>query len=170
MRPFSDIARRGIGVLIRQARDPFCFDGANAPTTKCRYVLSPEDAPKTIVRNRDYPNDFHLYVFAGPMVEQVRLLREDGDITRCPALVARMVRRTEFTQGSMMGASSTEEMTCSLKDLRTYKNDAKKIIGHPLAERITHEMNAFYVSKVASRQREESIKETDFIHTPSGAF
>jgi len=161
---FLDKARRGIGALIRQARDPFRFDMEEAPTRKSRFVLSPEEAPKTIVRNRDYPEDFHLYVFAGPMIEQVRLIDENGEETRCPAMVARMVRRTEFSQGLMVGASSTEEMTCSLKDLRTYKNDAKQIIGHPHAQKITRKMNAFFENNVASRQREGGIEETDFIH------
>ncbi len=151
--------------LLHFARQSFHVEERDSlPARKSRFVLGPEAAPKTILRNRDYPPDFHLYTFAGPMIEQVRFMNNDAQEVRCPALVARMVRKKTFTQGLMIGAASMEEMTCSLRDLRTYKNDDKGITGHPQTESIARELEAYYETKVASRKRESKIAEIDFMH------
>lgn len=168
MRIFLHKAQCNFSALISFARLSFRPDEkSDVPEQKNRFVQNPEDAPKTIVRNRDYPDDFHLYTFAGPMIEQVRYMGDNGEEMRCPALVARMVRKTEFTQGTMIGASSMEEMTCSIRDLRTYKNDEEGISGHPDADKIARDLAEYYENKVASKQREAGIKEIDFIHLTS---
>ena len=134
-----------------------------APTKMSPCVVHPENAPRTILNDDAYPQNFARYEYAGASLELVKAGQNaDGSPLHRPAMVAKMIGKTEIG-----GAKFTEEMTASVEDLRAYRDPQTGKAGHPQAETVAAALAKDYKTKVPPTQQEAARQKNTLAQAPA---
>jgi len=135
--------------LITKAAAKLLHNLFSTPEKKPRFVIHPQNAPRTINYVEDFPAEFNEFEYAGATIETVNCRKNDGAIIRRPAIVALMKRK--YLAGDTF---VEEDMTASVRDLKAFIDPVSGERGHKNAASIEAALQIFYETKVYPAQQE----------------